>query len=185
MPVVICLLRAVNLGGYNKIKMDVLRSLCESLDLRDPQTYVQSGNVIFRTKERNLLRVSKRLQDSIEARCGFRPEVILRTTAELRDVIARNPFATRRGVEPNKLIVNFLLSDPGAEARASVGGLKTDPEELCMDGRELYIYFPNGVGRSKLSMTKLEKALKTSGTARNWNTVTRLLDLAESLEASK
>jgi uncharacterized protein (DUF1697 family) len=183
MPVVISMLRGVNVGGHNKIKMDALRALCESLKLRDPQTYVQSGNVIFRTKEQNHVLLTKRIQDGIESTFGFRPGVVLRTSAELRDVIARNPFAARRDIEPNKLLVTFLASDPGPEARAAAHKIKTDPEEMRLDGREAYIYFPNGMGRPKLSWPAIERILKTFGTGRNWNSVTKLLEIAEKLEA--
>src|SRR5580704_18649385 len=103
MPAMVCMLRGVNVGGHNKIKMDELRCLCESLGLRNPQTYVQSGNVVFTTGERNLARLAARIETAIEQKLGFRPSVVLRTTAELRDVIARNPFAGRRDIEPGRL----------------------------------------------------------------------------------
>ena len=183
MPVVVSLLRGVNVGGHNKIKMDALCALCESLGLHDPQTYVQSGNVIFRTTDRDLAPLTRRIENAIERKFGFRPAVIARTTSEWRDVIRRNPFATRRGIHPAKLIVIFLPSEPGPEVRASLRRIKPDPEELRISGRELYIYFPNGMGRSKLPAL-IDKTLKTPGTARNWNTVTKLLEMAESLEGS-
>jgi len=185
MAVIISMLRGVNVGGHNKIKMDALRALYESMKLREAQTYVQSGNVIFRTDERYIARLAKRIEDGIERKLGFRPDVILRTATEMREVIARNPFAKRRGIEPSKLLVTFLGSDPGAEAREKILQIKCDPEELRIEGRELYIYFPNGIGRSKLSWAGLEKTLKTPGTARNWNSVTKMLEMAESLEASE
>jgi uncharacterized protein (DUF1697 family) len=185
MTVVISMLRGVNVGGHNKVKMDALRALYESMKLREAQTYVQSGNVIFRTDERDIARLAKRIEDGIERKLGFRPDVILRTATEMSEVIARNPFAKRRGIEPSKLLVSFLASDPGAEAREKVRQMKCDPEELRIEGREMYIYFPNGVGRSKLSLVRLEKTLKTPGTARNWNSVTKMLEMAEKLEASE
>ena len=184
MAVIISMLRGVNVGGHNKIKMEALRALYESMKLRDAQTYVQSGNVIFRTDERDIARLAKRIEDGIERNFGFRPNVILRTAAEMREVVARNPFAKRRGIEPSKLLVSFLASDPGEEAREKVRQMKCDPEELRIEGRELYIYFPNGIGRSKLSLGVLEKTLKTPGTGRNWNSVTKVLEMAEKLEAS-
>jgi len=185
MAVVISMLRAVNVGGHNKIKMDALRALYESLKLRDPQTYVQSGNVVFRTGERDLIPLTKQIQSGIARNFGFTPDVILRTSSELRDVIARNPFAKRRGIEPSKLLVTFLAGDPGAEARENILKLKTDPEELRIDGRELYIYFPNGMARPKFSWPTIEKMLKTPGTGRNWNSVNKLLEMAERLEAAE
>jgi uncharacterized protein (DUF1697 family) len=185
MAVIISMLRAVNVGGHNRIKMDALRALYESLKLRDPQTYVQSGNVIFRTEERDLVRLAQRVENGIERRFGFRPAVIVRTASELRNVIARNPFAKRRGIEPSRLLVTFLAGDPGRDAREQVRRMKTAPEELRIEGRELYTYYPNGMARPKLSWAALERTLKTPGTGRNWNSVTKMLEIAERLEASQ
>ncbi|MGH9682623.1 MAG: DUF1697 domain-containing protein [Candidatus Acidiferrales bacterium] len=185
MSIVISMLRGVNVGGHNKIKMDALRALYEFLGLRNPQTYVQSGNVVFGTEERDLVLLAKRIQNGIERTFGFRPEVILRSSSELRDVIARNPFAKRRGIDPSKLLVSFLAGDPGPEARDKVLKIKTDPEELRIGGRELYVYFPNGMARPKLSWPAIERALKTPGTGRNWNSVTKLLEIAEKLKSSE
>lgn len=181
MPVIISMLRGVNVGGHNMIKMDALRALYESLGLRDAQTYVQSGNVVFRTQAKDPASLPKKIEDGIERGFGFRPSVIVRTASEMRDVIAGNPFAKRDGIEPGKLVVTFLAGDPGPEARAKALGIKVGPEELRIGGRELYIYYPDGMGRSKLSLPLIEKTLKTAGTARNWNTVTKLLEIAESL----
>ncbi len=177
------MLRGVNLAAHNRVKMDALRALYESLKLRDPQTYIQSGNVVFRTEEKDLAQLAVRIEKGIERKFGFRSDVIVRTPAELRDVIARNPFAKRSGIEPSKLLVTFLARDPGSATRDKLLGIKTDPEELRIDGRELYVYFPNGMARPKLSWPVIEKILKTTGTGRNWNSVMKLLDLAEKLEA--
>src|SRR4029077_100432 len=185
MAVVICMLRGVNVGGHNKIKMDELKALCISLKLKEPQTYVQSGNVIFRTEEKDLAKLAKRIGDAIQKKIGFRPEVILRTAPDLRGVVARNPFAKRSGIEPGKLLVNFLATDPEPDARDKARAVKTDPEELHFIGREVYIYFPDGQGRSRLPWAKIERLLQTSGTGRNWNSVTRMLEIAEELEAAK
>jgi uncharacterized protein (DUF1697 family) len=183
MPVLISMLRAVNVCGHSKIKMDALRALYASLKFEDPQTYVQSGNVIFRTNERDLAFVAKRIQQSIEKKFACRPEVILRTTSELRDVVAKNPFAKRADVEPNKLLVTFLASDPGKESRENLRKQNFAPEEVHVADRELYIYFPNGMGKSKLPWSRIDKILRTPGTGRNWNSVTKMLEIAQSLEA--
>ena len=184
MPVVICLLRGVNVGGHNKIKMDALRALCVSLKLRDPQTLLQSGNVVFKTDGKDLSRLSKRIADAIERSAGFRPDVILRTVSELRNAIAKNPFAKRPNIDSSKFLVTFLAGDPTPEARKNALAIDAAPEELHILGRELYIYFPNGLARPKLTWPLLERALKLSGTGRNWNTVRKLLEIAESLESS-
>ena len=185
MPVFISMLRGLNLGGHNIIKMEALRTLYESLGMTNPQTLIQSGNVVFSTKERNCAVLAKRISDAIERKFGFRPPVILRTTSELRDVIARNPFAARRGIDPSKLLVHFLADDPGQEIREQVLAIQSSPEELRMLGRELYIYFPNGMARPKLSLPKVERLLKTACTGRNWNTVRKLLEMAEAMETRK
>jgi len=183
MTVMISMLRGVNLARHNRVKMDALRALYESLGLRDVQTYVQSGNVIFRAEARSLPVLPKRIEDAIERSFGFRTDVIARTSSELRDVIARNPFASRRGIDPRKLLVTFLAHDPDPEARDKVLKIKADPEELRINGRELYIYFANGLARPKLSWLAIAKMLKSPGTGRNWNTVTKMLEIAERLEA--
>jgi len=181
MPVIICMLRGVNVGGHNMIKMDALKALCVSLKLKDPQTYVQSGNVIFQTEEKDQEKLTRRLQDAIEKAHGFRPGVMLRTAAELQQVVVRNPFAKRSGIEPGKLLVNFLAADPGKQAREKALAIKIGPEEMHLVGREAYIYFPNGQGRSKFPWAAIERALGTSGTGRNWNSVTKMLEIAEKM----
>jgi uncharacterized protein (DUF1697 family) len=178
MPLLISLLRGVNVGGHHRVKMDELRALYESLGFEDVQTYINSGNVLFRTAERDVVRLRMRIEDAIERACGFRADVILRTPSELRSAIARNPFAARPGMEPNKLAIHFLAAAPSAAALEQVHAIDTAPEELHIDGRELHMYFTNGMARPKLSLPKLEKALRTSGTSRNWNTVRKLLEMA-------
>jgi uncharacterized protein (DUF1697 family) len=184
MNVVISMLRGVNVGGHHKIRMDALKALYESLGLRDVQTYVQSGNVIFSTKERDIERLAIEIENSIERSFGFRPPVILRTVAELREVIRKNPFAARQGIEPAKLHVIFLARDPGQEARDKMLTIKVEPEELHMEAREYYIYFPAGMGQSKLPTAAIAKTLKVPETGRNWNSVTKMLEIAGRIEAS-
>ena len=184
MPVLISLLRGVNLGPHNRIKMEALRALYESLKLEHPRTYVQSGNVIFRTKEKDTAKLATKIQDAIEKTFQCRPEVILRTTDELRRAVAATPFKKRRDLQPGKMLVTFLAGAP-PEPHATLDRLKSYPEQLRLIGRELYIYFPNGVGKSKLPWSSVEKLLKVTGTARNWNSVQAILQIAEEMEAAK
>lgn len=185
MPVLISMLRGVNVGPHNRIKMDALRALYQSLKFEDPRTYVQSGNVIFRTKEKPTLQLAKKIQAAIERECGCKPEVILRTTEELRKAIAANPFAERKDLEPAKVLVTFLSAEPDPGVQVTLDDLmKRYPEELHLKGRELYIYFPNGAGRSKLPWSSVDKLFKVTGTARNWNSVTNMLEIAKEMEAA-
>ena len=183
MPVFISMLRAVNVGGHSKIKMDALRALYASLKFENPQTYLQSGNVVFKTSERKMDVVAKRIQSGIEKKFACRTDIILRTVAELRGVVARNPFASRSNIEPSKLLVAFLARDPGDAARRTLQSQKFAPEELHVSGCELYIYFPDGMGKSKLPWPRIYKILNTPGTGRNWNSVTKMLEMAEKLES--
>ena len=183
MTAIICLLRGVNVGGHNKIGMDALRDLCVSLKLCNPQTYIQSGNVVFGSAETDLAKLSARIEAVIEKRLAFRPRVVLRTADEMREIAKRNPFATRKNLDPAKLAVSFLAEAPAAELGKRLSEIKVGPEELRLIGRELYLYFPDGMGRSKLPAV-LDRTLKIPATARNWNTVTKLLAMAEKLETS-
>jgi len=164
------------------VKMDDLRAIYESLGFEDVQTYINSGNVLFRTAGRDLARLRKRIEDAIESACGFRSDVVLRTPADLRGVIARNPFAARPGLDGSRLAIHFLAGDPSTAARQQARAIKSEVEELHIDARELYIYYPNGMARPKLSLPFVEKTLQTVGTSRNWNTVRKLLEMAEKLE---
>ncbi len=179
------MLRGVNVGGNHMIQMEALRALYESLGLIKPQTFIQSGNVVFHTKVRAVAPLAKRIEDAIEQAFGFRSDVLCRTSSDLRDVITRNPFAKRQDVDPGKLLVVFLSDSLDDDAHARLLQVKADPEELQPNGSELYIHFPNGQGKTKLSMAHVEKAHKHAWTGRNWNTVTKLLEMAEAMEATR
>jgi uncharacterized protein (DUF1697 family) len=182
MSVVIAMLRAVNVAGYQKLNMEALRTLCGGLGLRDVQTYIQSGNLVFRADTGDPETLARKIEDGIHRKYGFRPDVIVRTTSELRKVIANNPFAGRPEVAPNRLLVVFMASAPARQAREQVLAIPCEPEELHIKGRELYIYYPNGMARPKIPMARIEKLLATSSTGRNWNTVNKLLSMAAALE---
>jgi uncharacterized protein (DUF1697 family) len=184
MSVIISMLRGVNVGGHNKIKMDQLRAVYESLGFRDAQTYIQSGNVVSRADKRDLATACTRIEKGIERSFGFRPSVIVRTVPELREVIVRNPYAKRSGIDASKLLVAFLASSPAADALDKVLKIKCEPQELRVSGRELFIYFPDGMARPTLPLATVERTLKISFTGRNWNTVRKLLEMAEALEQS-
>lgn len=183
MPVLICFLRGINVGGHAIIKMEALRALFVSLKFEQPRTYVQSGNVIFKTRERDMELVATRIKQAIEKEFACSPAVVLRSVADLRAVASSNPFAKRSNIEPAKLLVFFLAARPGRNAAEKLRRLAIQPEELHLMGRELFVYFPDGVGKSKLPWKRVDQALETQGTGRNWNSVTKILELAEGLES--
>ena len=182
MPIVISLLRAINVGGHAVIKMEDLRALHESMKFEDVQTYIQSGNVVFRTDEKDMTKLAKRVQDAIAKRFKVTPGVMLRTIAEMREVVAKNPFAKRRDVEPNKLHVSFLDAKLTPGACEQLRALALVTEEIIPIGKELFVYCSNGMGKAKIPWTKVDRICTTQGTARNWNTVMKLLEMAEAIE---
>lgn len=182
MPVVISMLRGVNVGPHNRIKMDALRHVYQSLGLKDCRTFIQSGNVVFCTEEKDLAKLRSRLEIAIEKKFGFRPDVILRTTKEMRSAIARNPFTDRNNIDPSKLLITFLAERPDAEAKKEFMKIKGDSEEIYLNGRELYIYFPEGLARPKIAWMSVMQRLKMTGTGRNWKSVLKILEMALDME---
>ncbi len=166
------------------VKMDVLRRACERAGFRDVRTYVQSGNIVFFVREYDAIVLAARLESLIEATFGFRPAVIVRSKAELIEVVARNPFIGDPAAAPDRLLISFLGSRPSTEAWEYVRSLKVSPEVIHTQERELYIHFPDGMGRSKLSMAAVERKLKVPMTGRNLNTVVQLLAIADEIELS-
>jgi uncharacterized protein (DUF1697 family) len=185
MAVVIAMLRGVNVGGNQKLNMKALVALCGGLGCRDAQTYINSGNVVFREDSGDPVALARKLEDGLEHAFGFRPAVVVRTTSELRKVVARNPFAGRPEISPSRLLVVFMANAPARQARDQVLALPCDPEEMHIIGRELYIYYPEGMARPKIPLVRIEKMLRCLSTGRNWNTVNKLLAMADSLEAQK
>jgi uncharacterized protein (DUF1697 family) len=178
MPTVVSMLRGVNLAAHNRIRMDALRALYESLGLGEVRSYLQSGNILYSTRRRDLDLLARHLEKKILESHGIRTTVVQRLREDLCRVVERNPFAERAGVEPARLAVSFLTVEPSAAAREAALAIPIAPEEMFILGREMFLYYPNGMGRSKLPVAKIEKTLGAAGTARNWNTVTALLELA-------
>jgi len=178
-------LRGVNLGPHKRMKMADLKRLYEELGFRDVETLIQSGNVVFRAAGRSAERIAARIEAAIEGRFGFTAPVVVRTAADLRSGMERNPFAGRKGIEPDRLAVFFLAREPDAGARERLAAIPAAPEEVVLDGRELYIYFPNGMARPTISLAKVERAVGVGMTARNWNTVGKLLEMAERIEGGR
>lgn len=182
MPVFIAFLRAVNVGGTGMIPMAALRDLCEKQGFKDPRTLLQSGNLVLRTGRTTPAALSKKLEAAIRARFGADIRVIVRTPDELRDVLKRNPFPTAAKDDPSHLLVTFLSDAPTKEAAKTLAQWKHATEPHKVDGRELYTHYASSIGTSKFVGPTIEKTLATSGTARNWNTINKLIALAGELE---
>ncbi len=170
MPAYAALLRAVNVGGTGKLLMTELRRLCEEGGLQDVTTYIQSGNVVFRSP-RSEAGVKKLLEKALAEKLGKPVGVLVRQAEELRSLLEQNPFP---GAPTNRVLVLFLDEKPPASALKQV--VAPDGEEVRAGGRHIFIHYPQGLGRSKLKLP-----LTQVGTARNLNTVAKLIALLERL----
>lgn len=184
MTVYVSMLRAVNVGGTSRIKMDALCGVYESLGFADVRTLLQSGNVLFRSGLTDRQRLVTRIMQEIERQLDLTVEVILRTLAEVTSIVERGPVLSPRA-DRNKLLVMFLAGVPDAAAQAALVKWHKDKqmkEMLELRGPEIYLYYPDGVGRSKLTSAVIENKLDTAGTARNWNTLVKLVEAGRALE---
>jgi uncharacterized protein (DUF1697 family) len=173
------LLRAVNVGGKNRLPMAELRHALSAGGLECVSTVLQSGNVLFRSAEPEHA-AAARIGDTIEEAFGLRVAVVVRSAAELAAIAVGNPFLeTTNELDPATLHVAFLAERPSAAAVATIDPNRSPPDSFVVDGREVYLSYPNGSGRTRLTLDYLERQLGTRGTARNWRTVQRLAALLE------
>ena len=175
----VSLFRGINVGGHKAIRMDELKGLHESLGLKDVVTYIGSGNVVFTSDDADVAQLPGQIEDGFAQKFGFQVKVMVRTSVELREIIANNPFQNQPMKESKWVVVLFLATRPESTALEDLQKTYAGPEELCLIGQELFVYYPNGIGRSKLTLPLIEKKLKTIGTGRNWNTVLQLQKLIQ------
>ena len=172
----VALLRGINVGGRKKVSMADLRALVEAVGAEDVATHLQSGNVILRSRE-PAAALGPAIEAAIERELGIDVTVVLRTGAQLRKVVGGNPLAGRES-DPKKLHVAFLAETPERSRVAKLDPARAEPDVFHVAGREIYLHYPNGYGRSKLTNAWLEQQLGVAATTRNWRTVTRLAELA-------
>lgn len=175
MPTHISLLRGINVGGNKKIRMAELKSLYESLGFSNVTTYVQSGNVVFDADSTDAVELITRIEAAIAERFGFDVTVLLRTADDLRRILDNNPFPD---AEAKYLHVLFLSATPAPGAAAALNVPVADGEDWLLAGQEVYLHYPNGSGRSKMTGAFFERVLGVAGSARNWNSVNALYNLA-------
>jgi len=173
------LFRAINVGGNAQIKMAALKELHEALGLSNVTTYLQTGNVIFDSEETDPHQLAERISIEFEKKFGFHTEVIIRTKAELKETFTYNPFHNQPEKEAKWVVVMFLSDVPEGQTQSNFISTFLGIEELHLAGKELYIYYPKGIGNSKLTNAVIEKNLKVTGTGRNWNTVTKLAEMIQ------
>jgi uncharacterized protein (DUF1697 family) len=170
------LLRAVNVGGRSSLAMADLRAVAEGLGYEEVATLLQSGNLVFGAKGKPAA-LERALEAALKQARGIETDFLVRSARELHDIIAANPFPEEAKSDPGHLLVMFLKDQVSAKAVAALQEGVKGREVIRPGGRELYITYPDGIGRSKLTGALIEKKLGTRGTGRNWNTVTKLAAL--------
>lgn len=177
--------RAINVGGNNKVSMAALKELHEALGLRNVVTYLQTGNVVFDSDAiLEAEQLEKELARVFQEKFGFRSEVFVRSAAELATLPTKNAFLNdqpnNQSEKETKWIMVLLLSGcPTPEAVAALREAYNGSEEFLVDGKEFFAYYPEGVGRSKLTNALIERKLKVSTTGRNWNTIAKMIELSQ------
>jgi uncharacterized protein (DUF1697 family) len=174
----IALLRAVNLGGRNMVSMPQLRTALAADGFGEVQTYMQSGNIVARGRQRSTAAVEKRIASVIAQEFGLTVPVVARTPTQLADVIEGNPFPAAAAERPKLLHVTFLAGDPAADGVAALHSDDLTKDSCHVAGRHLYVDYVDGVHGSKLTPAYFERRLGVEGTARNWRTVVALAELA-------
>lgn len=170
----VALLRAINLAGKNAVAMSDLRDLVAAIGLREPRTLLQSGNVVFGGDKRTPAQLERDLRTAAVRRLRMDIEFFVRTASEWAAVIASNPFPREAKADPGHLVVVFLQTAPDRSTVAALQKAIVGREVVRAAGREAYITYPDGIGRSKLTTALIERTLGTRGTARNWNTILKL-----------
>jgi uncharacterized protein (DUF1697 family) len=173
----VALLRGVNVGGRNTVPMAELRSALSALGLEDVETYIQSGNVVFRGPAGGTENLAAAVEQRIADTFDVKARVVLRAREELTAVAERNPFL-KHGADLAKLHIVFLEREPAASGVAELDPGRSPPDEFSVSGREIYLHLPNGMGRSKLTIDYFERRLGVAATARNWKTLLKLIELA-------
>jgi uncharacterized protein (DUF1697 family) len=171
----IALLRGINVGGHHKLPMKELRILLGELGLENVQTYIASGNVVFQSDRTDTGELTREISSAIEANHGFKPRILLLTGEEIETAVKANPFPDAES-DHKSLHFYFLLDEPKNPDLAALQELKQDNESFELIDKVFYLHAPDGIGRSKLA-EKVERHLGQPTTARNWRTVSKILEM--------
>ena len=175
----VAVLRAVNLGAHNRIAMADLRAMCGTLGLDDAKTLLVSGNVVFRSSTTSSAKLEHLLEAGSTKHLGVTTDYFVRSAKEWQAIIDANPFGAEAHSDPARLVMMCLRDAPGNAAVKALQAAIKGRERVLANGKQAYFVYPDGQGKSKLTIAIIEKALGTRGTARNWNTVVKLGELAQ------
>lgn len=175
----VALLRGINVGGNRRLPMKHLAAMFTKAGCVDVETYIQTGNVVFRAPSTVAKRLPGTITAAIEQQFGFSVPVVLRSREELAAGVARNPFL-KRGIDTAALHVAFLADIPNPTCVTALDATRSPGDSFILCGRDIYLWLPNGVARTKLTNNYFDRTLKTVSTIRNWNTVLKLLEMTQS-----
>ena len=181
MQTYIAILRGINVSGHKLIKMDALRKLFDGMGFKNTKTYIQSGNVVFQSKQAKAQDLEKKIASSILKEFGFEVPVLVKEVTELDIVLKNNPFINKRKEDVTKLHVTFLSAEPEKANIDKIKGGNYVADEFIVTGKTVYLFCPNGYGNTKLSNTFFENKLKVTATTRNWKTINELVIMATEL----
>ena len=174
----VALLRGINVGGTKKIAMGDLRDFMAALGFDDVRSLLQTGNLVFRSEARTNADTEHILETEARKRLDLDTDFFVRDKNEWDAIIAQNPFPDEAESDPSHLIVMALNDAPDATAVSALRAAIEGPETVRSDGRQLYVVYPAGIARSRLTLKLIEERLDTRGTGRNWNTVLKIAALA-------
>ncbi|MGP4002146.1 DUF1697 domain-containing protein [Streptomyces sp. 8N706] len=178
MTTYVALLRGINVGGQKKVPMAALRELLTGLGHGAVRTHLQSGNAVFTSPEKDPRLLARDLEQALAGRFGFEVSCIVLSAAELRAAAGRNPFPPS-SFEPSKLVVTFLSAPPDAGRLSTIDASAYLPDEFRIGEREIFVHCPQGLGTSKLMPVLAKATADVVATARNWNTVLKLMAMTE------
>jgi uncharacterized protein (DUF1697 family) len=179
MAVYVALLRGINVSGQKIIKMEDLKKAFEALHFKSVMTYIQSGNVVFGSDEKNVPILRTQIEKKLLKTFGYEVPVVVKTLKEIEEATKRNPFRIVKTEEGERLHISFLSGKPAKAAAENLAAVKSDIDELRLLGSEVYILCRKGYGTTIFSNTFIEKKLAVSATTRNWATVEKLLSLGK------
>ncbi|MFC2098427.1 DUF1697 domain-containing protein [Bacteroidota bacterium] len=181
MQTFIALLRGINVSGQKRILMQDLRDLMGELNLESITTYIQSGNIVFRSSFENPREIEQIIEEKILEKYGFEVPVLVKFPEELNHIHNHNPFIAKYREEENQFLTVFLYDKPSPDLVAELNKLDYPGEQFKVEGDCIYLYNTIGFGKAKLKINLIEKKLKVKATARNWKTVSSLHELAIAL----
>jgi uncharacterized protein (DUF1697 family) len=181
MQTYISILRGINVSGHRKMKMDALQQLYTNLGFSNVQTYIQSGNVVFQYKKTSLQDIEQAISKKVLEQFGFDVPVIVLEKEELNQIIRNNPFISDPSKDIKFLHITFLSAEPSKVAYNKIDEEHYNGDEFKIINKSIYLYCPNGYGKTKLTNSFFENKLKVTATTRNWKTTKELLLISEKL----